>query len=134
MGICDNPKKKIDESKIIKEICILGKEPIPIEPTHELYSYKSLICKIVFQTIESGKVVNCLGTGFFCEINNDKIPFKKALFTNNHALEEKRIEINKEIEFEYLNTNIIIKITKDRRKFTNVKLDYTCMYRNIWYR
>jgi len=35
--------------------------------------------------------------GFFCQINDDAIPFKKALFTSSHILNIKRIDINKEI-------------------------------------
>ena len=33
---------------------------------------------------------------FFCEINDNNISFKEALFTSNH-------DLNKEIEIEYLN-------------------------------
>ena len=92
-----------------------------------LYSYKSAICKIEFKTVKNGKIVNGLGTGFFCEINDDNIPFEKILFTNNHILDKKSIEINKEIEFEYLEKKIKIIITKNRKTFTNKELDYTCI-------
>ena len=78
-------------------------------------------------------------SGFFCEINDDNIPFKKALFTNNHILEEKSIEINNEIELEYLGKNDKIKITSSRKVFTNKQFDYICIeildtdkYRNFF--
>ncbi len=64
------------------------------EEIEELYSYESAICKIKFGTSVSG-------IGFFCEINDDNIPFKKALFTNNHILNKENIGINKEIKLEY---------------------------------
>ena len=59
--------------------------------------------------------MNLRCTGFFCEINDDNIPFKKGLFTNSHALNENAIENNKEIEFEYLKGIKKIKITKNRK-------------------
>ena len=58
--------------------------------TLELFSYKSAICKIRF-FIGNGQMG--LGTGFFCKIYNKNIPFNKALFTNNHVLNEDRIKI-----------------------------------------
>ena len=70
------------------------------------------MCKIICKTIKNGKIANTLVTGFFCEINDDKIPFKKALFTNNDILDEKSIEINKEIYFEYLNKKNKINLQK----------------------
>ena len=85
------------------------------------------MCKILFQEIKDGKILNKSGTGFFCEINDDNIPFKKALFTNNHVLNEDRIEINKEIQFKYLKEDKKIKITEDRKRFTNKDLEYTCI-------
>ena len=42
------------------------------------------------------------GSGFFCELNNDKMPFKYALFTNHHVLDESSIDIGKTINLEYL--------------------------------
>ena len=51
----------------------------------ELYSYESAICKIKIQYIENGQIKEGLGTGCFCEIYDNDIPFKKALFTNNHV-------------------------------------------------
>ena len=125
----NNQNQLITESQnIIKEECIIGHgKPTNKDEINELYEYESSMCKILYQSIEEGKIVNKSGTGFFCEINDDNIPFKKVLFTNNHVLNENRIENNKEIEFEYLNEIKKIKITEDRQKFTNEEIDYTCI-------
>ena len=116
MGICDPCRKP----------------NIPFQPSNlneiqVLYTYESAICKIKFTKKENGKIFNCIGTGFFCEINDNDIPFKKAFFTNNHILNKSQIEVNKEIKFEYLNNLETMKITKNRRTFTNEELDYTCI-------
>ena len=95
-------------------------KPITKEEIGELYSYESAICKIKYGTSNSG-------IGFFCEINDDDIPFKKALFTNNHVLNKKNIDINKEIKFEYCKEERSIIITENRRAFTKIELDYTCI-------
>ena len=93
----------------------------------QLYSYKFATCKIRFESLKEGKKKSFLGTGFFCEIHDRNIPFNKALFTNNHVLNENKIKINEQVEFEYLGKNIKIKMTKDRKTFTDKKLDYTCI-------
>ena len=86
----------------------------------ELYSNELSMCKI---KVKNEKGNNVIGTGFFCEINDKDIPFKKVLFTNNHILNEKNkennIELSNEIEFEYLNKIKKIKMIKNRRKYTN---------------
>ena len=117
MGLCDNIEK---QSKF-------GASPTLKKEIDSLFSYDSAICKIEFKAEENGKIEDGLGTGFFCEINDNDIPFNKALFTNNHVLDEKRIEIDKEIEFEYLKKKYKLKITKNRKTFTNKELDYTCI-------
>ena len=61
---------------------------------------------------------------FFCELDDEAIPFKKALFTNNHILNEKSIDIKKEIKFEYCKEEKIIKITENRKVFINNNLHY----------
>ena len=94
---------------------------------NELNSYESAVCKILYKTLKDGKFVKSFGTGFFCEINNLKIPFRKALFTNNHILDEEQTKINSQIKFEYCEKEINIIITKDRKVFTNKELDYTCI-------
>ena len=75
---------------------------------------KSAICKIQYETLINNKIVKCFCTGFFCEINDINIPFRKALFTNNHVLDENKIKNNKQIEFEYCGKKNKIEITKDR--------------------
>ena len=74
-------------------------KPMTKNEIDELYSYESAICKIKYKTLKNGKIIDAFGTGFFCEINDDKIPFKKALFTNNHILNKKNRELNEEIIF-----------------------------------
>jgi len=115
-------QKNIDKPNIIINEVIPDKnvKPITKEELEELYSYESAICKIKYGT--SGP-----GIGFFCEINDDDIPFKKALFTNNHILNEKSININKEIKFEYCKEEKIINISKNRRVIARKELDYTCI-------
>ena len=121
MGVCDSIKKPI-----IPQAAILHR-PVCIEEIEELETYCGpAICKIK----NNGK--SSSDTGFFCELDDEDIDFKKALFTNNHILDETKLEINKEIEFEYLNEFKKvelkkIKITKNRRTFTNKNLDYTCI-------
>ena len=66
----------------------------------KLYSYSSAMCKIKYKIVVNNQTIDAFGTGFFCEINDNNIPFKKALFTNNHILNKNSIAINKEIIFE----------------------------------
>ena len=94
-------------------------KPLVKEELDGLYLYEPAICKI--------KLGTSSGTGFFCEIDDDAIPFKKALFTNNHVLNKQSIEKNKEIGFEYCKEEQKISITENRKAFTNEKLDYTCI-------
>ena len=93
----------------------------------DLYSNQPSMCKINFQKEKDGQIIDCSGTGFFCEINDDNIPFKKALFTNNHVLNKESIKINKEIEFECMGKKNKIHITENRKIFTSIELDYTCI-------
>jgi len=110
MGVSSNGQKNIILNTIIKEKQIIK----------ELYSYENAICKIKYGASGSG-------IGFFCEINDDAIPFKKALFTRNHILNQKIIDINKQIKFEYCKEEKIINITKIRNVLTKKELDYTCI-------
>lgn len=105
MGASNSKNESGDNSKyknIKKEKCIIGHEkPINKDEIDELYTYESAMCKIIYQTIEDGKIVNESGTGFFCEINDDHIPFKKVLFTNNHVLNIDKIEMNKKLNLNF---------------------------------
>ena len=120
---------KVNEfSKIKKETIFYGRaKPMNKNEIDDLYSYESAICKIKFKAFEDGQIKEGIGTGFFLEINDNNIPFKKALFTNNHVLNENSIEIYKEIVFEYCKNLKKIKMTGNRKAFTNNKLDYTCI-------
>ena len=128
MGICEFKQKRKPETKetvisnkIINEVIpFTHGKPMSIDEIKELYSYETAICKIKVKITGSG-------TGFFCEINDDSIPFKKALFTNNHVLNEICIDTNKEIKFEYCQKENKIRITENRKVFTNKELDYTCI-------
>ena len=124
-----NEKIGIRVSKeIVKEIVPSDRAgPMYKTEIDELYSYESALCKINCKIYINSRIKNGLGTGFFCELNNNFIPFKKALFTNNHILNKSSIEINKEIIFENCGKIKRIKITKNRRAFTNEELDYTCI-------
>jgi len=110
----------ISNTKINEVIPYAYGKPITKEEIEELYSYESAICKIKHGISDSG-------IGFFCEINDDTIPFKKALFTNNHVLNEKSIDINKEIKLEYCKEEKKISITKNRKVFTKKEFDYICI-------
>jgi len=116
-------KKSNEQANIkINDECISDThgKPINKEEIEELYRYESAICIIKVENSGSG-------TGFFCEINDEAIPFKIALFTNNHVLNEESIDINKEIKIEYCKEEKILKITENRKVFTNKDLDYTCI-------
>ena len=87
------------------------------------------MCKISYETIDGQKGK---GSGFFCEIDIN-FPFKYALFTNNHVLDESNIEIGNIIHFEILDFKKSlyipkeIEITEKRKVFINKELDYTCI-------
>ena len=95
--------------------------PIKKREINNILEKEISICKI--------RNENKIGTGFFCRINIDDIPFKLALFSNNHILDRNSIKPGKEIVIEHKNisTYKILEITKDRRTFTDEELDYTCI-------
>ena len=51
----------------------------------------------------------------------------KTLFTNNHVLNDKKINKNSIIKIMYNNKVNEIKITENRFTYTNEELDYTCV-------
>ena len=121
-----------NELDIIKEGSIQGHgNPISKDEILNLFKMEKAMCKISYETID-GKIGK--GSGFFCEIDIN-FPFKYALFTTNHVLDEANIEIGKIIHIEYLEKSFFsssyikkeIKITEKRRVFTNKELDYTCI-------
>ena len=117
-----NEPLTINEIKNFKHI-----EPMSKKEIKDLYSNQPSMCKIKFQKEKEGKLVDCSGTGFFCEISDDNIPFKKALFTNNHVLNKNSLKINKEILFECMGKKNKIQISENRKIFTSEELDYTCI-------
>ena len=125
MGICES-KENTESYEINKEILNpMHLNPLTKDETNQLYSYESAICKIKYSSLKEEQINS--GNGFFCEINNDAIPFKKALFTNYHILNEKDIDINKEIIFEIYNEERKVLISNNRKVFTNKELDFTCI-------
>ena len=117
-----------DELDIKKEGNIKGHgSPITKDEIINLFKMEKSMCKISYETIDGQKGK---GSGFFCEIDIN-FPFKYALFTNNHVLDESNIEIGNIIHFEYLDFKKSlyiekeIKITDKRKVFANKDLDYT---------
>ena len=118
-------KPKSDYTK--EGIIIHRPGPISREEMQMLYSYEDAICKIEYETKKDGEKKIFFGTGFFCEIHDKKIPFSKALFINNHILDEHKIKKRKQIKLEYLKKKRTIDITVDRKIISNADLDYTCV-------
>ena len=104
------------------EGCIEGQSiPIKKKEINNLFSKEISTCKI-----SNG---NKKGTGFFCRININEIPFKLALFTNNHILNRDDLKIGKDIIFDHINfeESKILEIKNNRKFFTDEELDYTCI-------
>ena len=104
------------------EGCIEGHSiPIKKKEINNLFSKEISTCKI-----SNG---NKKGTGFFCRININEIPFKLALFTNNHILKRDDLKVGKEIIFDHINfeESKILEIKNNRIIFTDEELDYTCI-------
>ena len=117
-----------DDSKENKEAVMLNQcEPIKKNEIIKLFEKEDSMCKIKFKKVMDNKLEDMSGTGFFVELNDNDIPFNKCLITNNHVLSENNIKKGKEIKIEYLNKEKIIKITDNRRVFTDKDLDYTCI-------
>jgi V8-like Glu-specific endopeptidase len=76
-------------------------------------------CKIISES-ENGNPL--YGTGFFCNIPS----LGKVLFTNNHVLNKNSIKEGETIIYLYKNELKQFEI-KNRKCFTNVELDYTCI-------
>ena len=91
-------------------------KPIEIKNLKRYLKKEDAVCKLITGS----------GTGFFCKfIVNGRT--MKGLFTNNHVLKEDLIKENSIIELRHNDEIKEIKITWDRFKYTNVKLDYTCI-------
>ena len=120
--ILDDLFDSLNYDEINLEGCVEGHSaPINKKEIYNILSKEISTCKI--------RNENVIGTGFFCRINIDTIPFTLALFTNNHILDRNSIKIGKEIIFEHKNvtTYKTLEINKKRRVFTDEELDYTCI-------
>jgi len=133
---------KIDELLLTDEL-IIQKEgkieghgnPITKNEILNLLKMEQSMCRIEYKTIKNEKSQNGHGTGFFCEI--ERFPIKYALFTNNHILDKSNLEIGNIIKFKYFESKLLsysnniveksIKLTSNRKIFTNEELDYTCI-------
>ena len=91
----------------------------------ELFNNEESMCLIFSQKIIEGRQEVIKGTGFFLEINNKDIPFRKCLITNNHILTKNYIETYNKIKIEYKKETKFISLNKTRNVFTDEKLDYT---------
>ena len=90
-----------------------------------IYKKECSICHIYYESITDNEICLKKGLGFFCKIEDFKIPIKKALFTSNTILSEQYINKNPIIKIKYLNKIKEIPINKNRLYFTNSKLNYT---------
>ena len=107
---------------------LINSKPMEKNEIDELYKREDCMCLINFETGKDGKNINNgLGSGFFCSFKNSYVPFQKALFTNNHILNKESIGLGKKIKLIYKQKPLIIEMTEKRHKFTNEKLDYTCI-------
>lgn len=101
-------------------------EPMNQKDIEELYKNESSMCIIRFEIEKDGNIRNDgLGNGFFCKFDYEGIPFKKALFTNNHILNFFNLKSGRKITFENISNEIII--NEERKVFTSEELDYTCI-------
>ena len=83
--------------------------------------------KISFNNVDKRETKTGKGSGFFCEMNIDYFPFKYALFTNNHILNESSIELDSIIKIKDYEKDKEIKILENRIVYTNEELDYPCI-------
>ena len=113
---------------IYKEAIVKGHiRPTTFKEISQLFKKEDSMCRIKFKKIIKNKLESCIGSAFFLEFHFNEIPFNKCLITNNHILDKQHIQTNKEIKIIYKNEEKNIIITKERRTFTDKKLDYTCI-------
>ena len=113
---------------INKEAIIEGhSEPSTKNEIIQLFEKENSMCRIKTQKIIKNKLENLKASAFLLQFQFNDIPFNKCLITNNHILDKKDIQIGKEVKFIHNNIEKKIKITKERRVFTDEKLDYTCI-------
>ncbi len=142
-NLVENLSKKIrkEEIKITKE----EKKEITLEKEFENETDEGIILELDMgdnleieeeerkKLFKLGKYTTCkiiteegFGSGFFC-----KIPFQnstlKVLFTNHHVLKRNDIIPGQIIRFAINNEMKIIKITNNRKTWSNLSLDFTCI-------
>ena len=82
-----------EELNIKKEGIVEGhSSPITKNEIINLLNMDKSMCKIESKTKDNKKKK---GSGFFCKLDEYYFPFKYALFTNNHILDESNIDIGK---------------------------------------
>ena len=69
MGLCCESTPNQKQKRKNDDCLDTHAKPALKDEVLELYSYESAVCKI--------KINGKSGTGFFCEINDKNIPFKK---------------------------------------------------------
>ena len=106
-------------------------DPISKEEIINLFNLEESICKIKFEKSINNDLITGKGTGFFFESEIENFPIKYCLFTNSQILDAKKLEIDKKIKFKYFTGKKYvekeIKITDDRKIYTNKELNYTCI-------
>ena len=70
--------------------------PLRKTEINNIFGKELSLCKIHFKKKKNNVIENAVGTGFFCRINLSEIPFKLALFTNNHVLDRSSIKKGKD--------------------------------------
>jgi len=118
------------KEEIIEEGYVEGHSgPLRKTEINNIFEKELSLCKIHFKKKNNNIIENAVGTGFFCRMNLSEIPFKLALFTNNHVLDRNSIKKGKDIIFDYKDkpSSKIIEISEKRRVFTSEELDYTCV-------
>ena len=134
LNIIYDPNQDINELlnsnliHIYKEAIIEGhSSPITKNEILKLFEKDNSMCKIYCKRIIDNKLEDLKASGFFLEFKDKEIPFNKCLITNNHILDKKSIQRNKEIKIIHKNEEKKIIIAEERKVFTDEELDYTCI-------
>ena len=115
----DNSGLFIDNLSIQKEKKIKYGENLNIQNSMLLNkkSQKS-VCEIVLK--------NGYGSGFFCKMLYENKDIY-CLFTNNHVINEEMLSKKEDIEIKLNKKNYTISLNLNRRVWTNINLDFTCI-------
>ena len=124
MNLIINNNKNVEE----KEATLEGHcDPLSKNEISNLFSKEEAMCKIEINKVIYNKPEAIKGSGFFLKINDDAIPFHKCLITNNHIIDENDIKMKKEIKIFIKNIEKSFVLSDERRIFTDIDLDYTCI-------